>query len=83
MKNLTTEITEFHGVVDTKIIFSPCYSAYSVVFYSGLPRAISKRYSEAGAGRLKKQVGESGLKSASVRILSLGVFSAKKLHLKQ
>jgi len=36
----------------------------------------------AGAGRLKKQVGESGLKSASMRILSLGVFSAKKLHLK-
>jgi hypothetical protein len=36
MKNLTTEITEFHGVVDTKIVFSPCYSVYSVVFYSGV-----------------------------------------------
>jgi len=38
MKNFTTEITEFHGVVDTKIVFPPCSSVYSVVFYSGVTK---------------------------------------------
>jgi len=82
MKNLTTESAEFHGVVDMKIVFSPCYSVYSVVFYSSLPRATSKRYSGAAARAVKKP-GESacaarrplGSKSASLRILNCGVFS--------